>query len=238
MPELDPRARDSLERALQSASDARVLLLVAHPDEASWGQPGHAFVADVLRANGFATLPFCLKTPSESAAGARPPGMRRSQQRIIAVSDWLAQQPALAGRPVALLGLGEAVRPCIAAAARQRPAVLRALLLLDGRADQLPHHLLKLNLPTLFVRGRCDTRCLARHSAALRDMPAGHRLEMLHLPTEPQPAPGALEAFACMARAWLETTLLRPGPSMHGGGAGLTAALAQASVSQRNPELI
>ncbi|HYN59299.1 MAG TPA: hypothetical protein VET87_07080 [Rubrivivax sp.] len=236
MPELDPRDRDSLQQALQSAGDARALLLVAHADEASRGQPGHAFVADVLRANGFATLPFCLKTPSESAAGTRRPGMRRSQQYIHAVCDWLAQQPALAGRPVALLGLGEAVRPCIAAAAGQHPAVLRSLLLLDGRADQLPHHLLKLNLPTLFVLGRCDARRLVRHSAALRDMPAGHRLEMLHLPTEPQPAPGALEAFACMARAWLESTLLRPGPSMHGGGAGRTAALAQVSLC--NPEPI
>jgi hypothetical protein len=98
------------------------------------------------------------------------------------------------------------------------------------------HHLLRLSLPTLFVLGRCSARRQARHRAALRDMPAGHRLEVLHQPTEPLPAAGALEAFACVARAWLETTLLRPGPSMHAGGAGLRAVLAQAPLSLRNPE--
>jgi hypothetical protein len=95
--ELHLRDRASLQQALQSAGDARALLLVAHADEASQSRPGHGFVADVLRANGFASLPFCLRAPGKSVAGARPLGLRRSRQRIHAVIDWLAPQPALAG---------------------------------------------------------------------------------------------------------------------------------------------
>jgi hypothetical protein len=52
----------------------------------------------------------------------------------------------------------------------------------------------------------------------MRDIPAGHRLEMLSLPTQPRPAAGALEAFACSAQAWLDRSLVREDPSRRGAG--------------------
>lgn len=211
---LDPEARRD---GLYMPDGTRALLLIAHPDGASRDHPGHGFVADVLRANGFATLPFSLHTPDEEAIGAAPPGMVQSRLRIRAVFDWLSLQPALGARPVALIGLDDAVPACIAAAAGQHMAGLRALILLDGHAESVPHHLQHLSLPTLFVLGRCDARRLARHRAATRDMSARHQLEVLPSSTRPCPAPGALEAFVCLALEWLDQTLP---PRDEGSGGG------------------
>jgi hypothetical protein len=124
--------------------------------------------------------------------------------------DWLARQPALGGRPLALIGLGEAARDCIAAAARFGGGRLKSLVLLDAAIGRARHPLERLSLPTLFVLGHADERRLAHCRAALRGMPAAHRLVVLPQPTLPRPAPGALEAFACSALEWLGRTLPHP----------------------------
>ncbi len=215
-----PALLDAETRAhgLRLPAGAVGLVLIVHPDGASRAQPGYDFVADVLRANGFGTLSLCLHTHEDAASRVAPPGMVQSKLRIRALLDWVALQPALGQRPIALIGLGDAAPACVAAAARHGAAGLRTLVLLDGRIDRVLHHLERLSLPTLFVLGRCDARWLARHRAATYAMPAGHRLEMLGLATLPRPAPGALEAFACSALEWLAQCVSQG--RAPGGGAG------------------
>ncbi len=208
--------------ALRCPPRARAAVLVVHPDATSRNNAGHAFVADVLHAHRYATLPFCLHGADEQMAGLAPPGMVQGKQRIRAALDALAAQPAVDGLPLVLIGLGDAVTRCAAAATRTKLPRLRSLVLLDGRADQVPHHLARLNLPTLFVLGRPNARLLALHRSATRGIAARHRTELLQQPTMPQPVRGALEAFACLAVAWLdghldaETACVAPqdGPSM------------------------
>lgn len=186
---------------------ARALVLMAHPDGASLGQAGYGFVADVLRANRLAVLPICMHTHDDLAVGRPPPGMVQSKLRLRLLFSWLARQPELAGQPLALIGLGSAGAGCIAAAARLPLPGLRSLVLLDARADQVAHHLDRLNLPTLFVLGSASARKLAQQRMATRNMAAPHRVEMLGLSTQPRPACGAHQAFAHAAMGWLETTL-------------------------------
>jgi putative phosphoribosyl transferase len=202
------------------------LVLIAHPNECSRAQSGHGFVADVLRANGFATLPFSLHTPQDTAAGHRPPGLVQGRQRLRALVDWVLRQPGLGSRPLALIGVGDAASVCVAMAARSDRTEIHCLVLLDARADKLARHLARLSLPALFVLGQCDARLLARQRGALRDIPAGHRLEMLSLPTQPRPAAGALEAFACLALDWLDRSLVPADPAA--GGAGRSQSKASA----------
>jgi putative phosphoribosyl transferase len=210
--------------AWSAPADARGLVLLVHPHAAGRHHAGYAFVADVLHANGFATLPLCMLTPAEEAANARLPGLLQSRQRLRAVFDWLAQQPAAGGWPVALIGLGDAVGGCVAAAAHHGALPVQSLVLLDGRADRFAHHLARLRVPTLFVLGCCDLRRQARLRVAMRDMTAARRLEVLQLATLPQPLPGALEAFACTVLEWLDQTLvprrLSPAGSQVGGCGG------------------
>jgi hypothetical protein len=182
-------------------------VLIAHPDIPSRSDAGHAFVADVLNAHRYATLAFSLLTADEQASQATSPGMVQSKLRVRAMFDSLAARPEVRDMPLALIGIGEAAQGCAAAAARLKLPRLTSLVLLDGRADQVPHHLVRLNVPTLFVLGRADARRQALQRAATRDMVARHRTEVLRQRTEPRPARGALEAFACAAVAWLDDNL-------------------------------
>jgi len=204
---------------------ARALVVIVHPDGASRRQPGWDFVADVLHANGLVTLPLCLLTAAEETAAAAPPGAVQRKLRLLALFDWLARQPAMDRRPLALIGLGEAARDCIAAAARLGGGALKSLVLLDARIGRAQHHLARLSLPTLFVLGGGDGRGRALYRGALRRMSAAHRLEVLPQPTSPLPAPGALEAFACSALEWIGQTLppVGAGPGGENGKGGRRA---------------
>ena len=108
----------TVKRGLSVPVGARALVLIAHPDEASRRQAGQGFVADVLHANGFATLPFSLHTSHDAAAGLPPPGMVQGRLRLRGLFDWVLQQRGLGAPPLALIGVGDAASVCVAMAAR------------------------------------------------------------------------------------------------------------------------
>ncbi len=200
------------ERGLLWPASARGLVLLVHADAASQQHSGHRFIADVLRANGLMTLGVTLRPAEEQRKGVPAPGRVQVSHRLRAVFGWLAAQSPPATLPIAMLGVDDAVRGCVAAAARHRPAALRSLILLDGRPDQTSKLLARLSLPTLMVVGACDARSLDRHRAAIRQMTAPCRLEVLKKATRPVPEPGAHQAFAHVALGWLTRTLW-PGPA-------------------------
>jgi hypothetical protein len=211
---LDPAVR---QRGLQLPASARGLVVQVHADMASQLHSGHRFIADVLRANGLAILAITLWPVEEERLGMPAPGQVQVKHRLRAVFDWLLTQSTPAGLPLALLGVDDAVRGCVAAAARCRPAALRSLILLDGRPDQVPKLLERLSLPTLMVVGACDARSLSRQRAALRQMNAPSRLEVLKIATRPIPAPGAHQAIAHIAMGWLAKTLWAQAAAMDPG---------------------
>jgi hypothetical protein len=211
---LEPAVR---QRGLQLPASARGLVVLVHADAASQQHSGHRFVADVLRANGLATLAITLLAAEEQRLGLPAPGQVQVKQRLRAAFDWLATQKLPSTLPMALLGVDDAVRGCVAAAARHRPATLRSLILLDGRPDHVPKLLARLSLPTLMVVGACDARSLSRHRAAIRQMNAPSRLEVLKITTRPVPAPGAHQAFAHIAMGWLAKTLWAEAAAMDAG---------------------
>lgn len=211
---LDPAVR---LRGLQAPASARGLVVLVHADTASQQHSGYRFIADVLRANGLATLAITLHPAEEQRLGLPAPGQVQVKQRLRAVFDWLATQTKPAVLPMALLGVDDAVRGCVAAATRCRPAALRSLILLDGRPDQVPKLLARLSLPTLMVVGACDARSLSRHRAALRQMNAPSRLEVLKIATRPIPAPGVHQAIVHIAMSWLAKTLWAEAAAMDAG---------------------
>jgi hypothetical protein len=201
---LDPAVR---ERGLLWPASARGLVLLVHADAASQQHRGHRFIADVLRANGLVTLAVTLRPAEEQRRGLPAPGQVQVNHRLRAVFGWLATQPMPAALPMAMLGVDDAVRGCVAAAARYRPAGLRSLILLDGRPDQISKPLARLSLPTLMVVGASDARSIDRHRVALRQMNGPSRLEVLKVATRPLPEPGAHQAIAHVAMGWLAKTL-------------------------------
>jgi hypothetical protein len=92
---------------------ARALVLIPHPDEASRQHPGHDFVADVVHANGLAVLPFSLPASGDDETGGTAHSLSQARLRLRSALAWLVPQPAMRGRPVALIGVDGAVpRDC------------------------------------------------------------------------------------------------------------------------------
>jgi hypothetical protein len=102
---LDPALR---VRGLQMPASARGLVLLVHVDSASQQRSGQRFIADVLRANGLATLAVTLHPAEEQRAGLPPPGQVLIKHRLRAVFDWLAIQTSTRQCPVVLLGVDDA----------------------------------------------------------------------------------------------------------------------------------
>lgn len=180
-------------------------------DAMSRQQSGHRFVTDVLLANGLATLDVTLRSAEDRALGIAPPGLVAAKHRLRAIFQWLSTHPTLAGLPIALVGIDGAVRSCIAAAARYRLPALRSLVLFEGQPYQAARLMACLSQPTLLVVGCCNERTLAKHRAALRQMSAPSRLEILPMRTSPTPAAGVHQAFAHVTLQWLAQTLQRAG---------------------------
>jgi putative phosphoribosyl transferase len=215
-------------RGLQMPAPVRGLVLLVHRDCDSQQRSGQRFIADVLRANGLATLTVTLHPAEEQRAGLPLPGRVLIKHRLHAVFDWLATQAPARQTPVALLGVDDAVCGCVAAVARYRSDVLRSLILLDGRPYHVAQLLARLSQPTLMVVGACDARSVNRHRAALRQMTAPSRLEVLALSTQPRAAPGAHQALAHVAMRWLESTMWSDGTPQ---------AFAQAAIGTTLPQL-
>ena len=64
----DPAVR---QRGRQLAASVRGLLVLVHADHASQQHSDHRFIANVLRANGLATLAITLHPPEEQRLGRR-----------------------------------------------------------------------------------------------------------------------------------------------------------------------
>lgn len=190
----------------------RALLLLVHPTPAgTGGDLGRAFVADVLRANRFTVAPLSLQTVTEARLKLPAPGMVQSKHRLRELFEWLdRQQPALRGWPIGLVAFDRAANACIGALASSPLPALRSMVLLDGNLARIGNQLSRLNVPCLFVIGHSRSR-QDQHRAALRRMGVAHRFEMLGQATQPQPARGALEAFACSTVEWLGQTLTTAG---------------------------
>lgn len=211
--------QDLWRRGLQCPAGTRALVLLVYMDPASLRQSGQRFVADVLQANGLATLAVTLHPTREQESGVVRPGLVAAKHRLRALFSWLTRQSAVSGLPIALLGFDDAVRACIAAAARYRLAALRTLVLFEGQPYQATQLMARLSQPTLLVIGSCDERTLAKHRAALRQMSAPSRLELLPMRTRPTPAAGVHQALARTALGWLSQTLWPQ--SSHSGTSGL-----------------
>ncbi len=224
---LDPVVRRD---GLQLPESARGLVVIAHLAPSPQCS-GHRFIADVLRANGLATLLVSLHPPEEQRLGQAAPGQVLIKRRLRAVFDWLAVQQTPNPLPVALLAIDGAVRACVATATRCRPAALRTLILLDGRPYRFSHLLAQLSQPTLLLAGAHNAAGFPQYRAALRQMSATAHVELLPMATLPKAAPGAHQAIAHAAIAWLDKTLEPAAVARGSGRAGAVTPKVQAQAA-------
>ena len=187
------------------ATGARGIVVFAHGSGSGRHSPRNRFVADALCAGGLATLLLDLLTEAEEAEDVRTLALRFDigllAGRLVAATDWLAQQPNISALPIGYFGASTGAGAALVAAA-ERPNVVAAIVSRGGRPDLAGPSLGAVCAPTLLIVGGADVPVIEMNRDAIRQMRALAHLEIVPGATHLFEEPGALEQVATLARAW------------------------------------
>jgi putative phosphoribosyl transferase len=189
--------------------EARALILFAHGSGSGRHSPRNRAVARALRPSRLGTLLIDLLTRREEAEDAATGHLRFDigmlARRLIAVTDWLHQEPATERLPVGYFGASTGGGAALVAAA-ERPAVF-AVVSRGGRPDLAGLHLPRVAAPTLLIVGGDDVPVIGMNREAAARMRAEVRIEIIPGATHLFEEPGALEKVAALAARWFEEHL-------------------------------
>ncbi len=186
---------------------ARAVVLLVHPSREDCARAGQRFIADVLAANGLATLSVALARHDDDARGAALPDAAQTAAFLQQVLDALDCDAALRSLPLALVGVHEAAAPCAEALSRVGLPRVKSCVWLDGTVDHRDASVAAWSRPTLCLAGRHGIGAAKQPWRGLRRLPAPHRLVKLQQRSRPEPSAGVHEALACELLAWLQRTL-------------------------------
>jgi dienelactone hydrolase len=196
--------------------EARGLVLFAHGSGSSRLSPRNRAVAAGLQRAGLATVLVDLLTPEEERLDARSGRLRFDinllAARLIALTDWLRQDPAGAGLGVGLFGASTGAAAALVAAAA-RPDAVRAVVSRGGRPDLAGEFLRLVHQPTLLIVGENDATVVQLNRRAMALLSGHTRLEIVPGASHLFEEPGALEMVARLAREWFVAHLTRPSES-------------------------
>lgn len=193
-----PKPRTRLPAPLVRPPGARAIVLMVHPDAADGACTGQRFIADVLAANGLATMSITLG-PAACAAQAA--------EQLRGVAEGLADDGATRALPLVLVGVHDAAAVCAEAMGRVDLASVRSCVWLDGHVELGAEQVAAWRRPTLCLAGRHGSGAAAQPLRGTRRLPAPHRLVKLPLRSQPAPSAGVHEAMACELLAWLRKTV-------------------------------
>lgn len=189
---------------------ARAVVLLAHPSRADCVQAGQRFIADVLAANGMATLSIALCRHDDGSRETALPDAMQTASLLQQVVDAIGSDPAARGLPLVLVGIHEAAAPCASALRHAGLEAVKSCVWLDGPIDLRENSVATWTRPTLCLAGRHGTGVAQQPWRGLRRLPAPHRLVKLPQRSRPEPSAGVHEAMACELLAWLQRTLPAP----------------------------
>ena len=199
-----------LPATLWRPTAARGLVLFAHGSGSSRHSPRNRYVAQVLAERHVGSLLLDLLTPDEDAVHARRFDIPLLTRRLRAATDWVRQQPALAGLPLGYFGASTGAAAALMAAAEEG-AGIRAVVCRGGRPDLASADALRrVRVPTLLLVGGRDEDVLALNHQAAARMATPPALVVVPGATHLFEEPGALEAVAAQAADWLGRWLVVP----------------------------
>ena len=186
---------------LSVPSNAVGVVVFAHGSGSSRHSPRNQFVADQLQAAGLATLTFDLLTDAEAADRRNVFDIGLLGSRLLRVTDWVRNHPAVADLPVGLFGASTgAAAALVAASDPSRPVA--AVVSRGGRPDLAGDRLDHVHAPTLLIVGGDDTTVLALNQQAQRSLHCENWLTVVPGATHLFEEPGTLEQVAQLAAEW------------------------------------
>ncbi len=205
-----PAGRAMLEGDLVVPQGARGIALFAHGSGSSRHSSRNRFVAGELQAAGLGTLLFDLLTDEEESVDIQTGHLRFDiallAERLLAATAWIGGEQQTRNLRVGYFGASTGGGAALLAAARQ-PNAVRAVVSRGGRPDLAGDTLPRVKAPTLLIVGGNDAPVLELNEAAMRQMRAEVRLEVVPGATHLFEEAGALEHVAALARDWFRRHL-------------------------------
>ena len=200
-----PAAGVVLEGDIDVPEAARGVVVFVHGSGSSRHSPRNRYVAGELEKAGLATVLIDLLTPDEERIDARTGEFRFDigllAARVIALTDWLAEQKPTANLGVGLFGASTGAAAALVGAAA-RPERVEAVVSRGGRPDLAGHFLALVRQPTLLIVGGRDDVVIELNRRAMENLAGEVRLEIVPGATHLFEEPGTLEQVAQLTRDW------------------------------------
>lgn len=194
-----------LDGYLSVPTAASGVVVFAHGSGSSRHSPRNRYVADILNEGGLATLLIDLLNADEQEVDLQTAQLRFDipflAHRLVAITQWLREQPQMAGLKVGYFGASTGAGAALVAAA-ELPRLIHAVVSRGGRPDLAGDALERVQAPTLGIVGGNDSVVLELNRRALARMNCVKALHVIPGASHLFEEPGALEEVAKLARAW------------------------------------
>jgi putative phosphoribosyl transferase len=197
--------------------DRKGIVLFAHGSGSGRHSRRNQHVANVLQEAGLATLLFDLLTQEEEAVDQYTAHLRFDigllADRLVGVTDWLAEEPRTRGLPVGYFGASTGGGAALVAAARL-PQLVGAVVSRGGRPDLAAELLPAVRAPTLLIVGGDDQPVIGLNEEALAQLGSAEK-ELVIVPGASHlfEEPGKLDVVARLAADWFGHYLDQPAES-------------------------
>jgi putative phosphoribosyl transferase len=196
----------TLEGTLVLPKGADGLVLFAHGSGSSRHSPRNRYVAQVLQAQGIATLLFDLLTRREESIDQYSGELRFDipflAKRLIGATQWIMNSPDTKGLKVGYFGASTGAGAALVAAA-ELPDVVSAVVSRGGRPDLAAGALESVQAPTLLIVGGDDEPVISMNKEALAKLAClDKKLVIVPGATHLFEEPGTLEEVARIAAEW------------------------------------
>jgi putative phosphoribosyl transferase len=187
------------------------LIILVHSTSRGRYSQSSQYIAAVMHQAGLATLAINLLTLHEAASDWHTKYLLFNAnllaERLGGATDWLTLHPATQGLKMGYFGMGIEAGAVILAAA-EKPSRVGAIACLGGRLDLASAVLSKIQMPTLLMVGKEDSRAQRINQNALEKIHAEKQLEMIAGATDLSENPEALNQVADSAAQWFKQYLV------------------------------
>jgi len=182
------------------------IVLFAHGSGSGRRSPRNRSVAQVLQAQGIATLLFDLLTWAEESVDQFTAELRFDipflAERLIGATHWVMRRPDLQNLAIGYFGASTGAGAALVAAAKL-PTDVGAVVSRGGRPDLAGDALRSVVAPTLLIVGGNDEPVIAMNNTALAKLKCREKMLVIipgatHLFEEP----GTLDEVARIAAGW------------------------------------
>lgn len=210
IPVLVPAGKAKLEGEFSIPPICEGIVLFAHGSGSSRHSSRNRYVAEFLNENSLGTLLVDLLTTEEEREDEYNARLRFDidllTDRVVAIADWLAEQPHATGHTLGLFGASTGAAAALRAAAR-RPSLVKAVVSRGGRPDLAGADAAKVRAPTLLIVGGRDPEVLQMNRDAMALMKCQTKLQIVPGATHLFEEPGTLAKVATLAANWFATHL-------------------------------